>query len=300
MIRHPRRLLTTVTAILCGVGACATAALHLAAGPADAATAAQSTTSPCPATHPVAVAAGPSTSAQQQLAPGGADAIHLCEYSGLNATPRLALIGSAVISDSGTIASLISQYNALPVPPAGPEVCPLDDGSQIVAHLTYSDGDSVMIVAHETGCQDVTNNYVLRTLAAVGGSQAGASLLTHLRTLLGPAVTTCGVPYTLTVSGKQIGSGSCAGLIGPTVHVTVKLGQTFTIGIVHEENGALDVPIPAPSNAVVRMIHRRGATVSYRATKVGAAKLVAKHTRFCMAADPRVSSCAAYTIKVTG
>jgi len=64
-----------------------------------------------------------------------------------------------------------------------------------------------------------------------------------------PPVTSCGIPYTFTFQHRApLLSGSCAGLLPPSPpRVLVTRGRTFSLRIVHEQNGRLDFPIPTPT-----------------------------------------------------
>ncbi|HTX10309.1 MAG TPA: hypothetical protein VME22_16930 [Solirubrobacteraceae bacterium] len=52
--------------------------------------------------------------------------------------------------------------------PAGPINCPDDDGSEIVALLTYPGGQRLTIRVDLTGCGTVTNGSVVRTTMGTG------------------------------------------------------------------------------------------------------------------------------------
>ncbi|MFL5863682.1 MAG: hypothetical protein ACJ780_23405 [Solirubrobacteraceae bacterium] len=112
------------------------------------------------------------------------------------------------------------------------------------------------------------------------------------------STTTCGVPYIFSVPGHPaIKSGSCAGLITST-SVTVRRGQRLFVEITHEENGRLDFPVPTPTTAAIKILSRSGASISYRAVSTGTTSLIAHHTQFCAALDPRRGSCRALTVHI--
>ena len=112
--------------------------------------------------------------------------------------------------------------------------------------------------------------------------------------------TTCGTPYTFSFSSHSpVISGSCAGLL-PRVPpaVMIHLGERFSVLITSNMDGTLAFPVPAPNASAIEIISRSGATVAYRGSSVGTASLVAHHTRFCEALDPRVGSCAVLKVRV--
>ncbi|MGI8557226.1 MAG: hypothetical protein ACR2ND_02775 [Solirubrobacteraceae bacterium] len=113
--------------------------------------------------------------------------------------------------------------------------------------------------------------------------------------------TTCGTPYTFKVDGKAIPSGSCAATIGPKFPLlTVRVGRRFSVQILHEEDGRLDFPVPAPTTTTVRLLGRRGSTASYLARSRGTTTLVSRHTRFCANTDPHIGTCTALKVRVVG
>ena len=130
----------------------------------------------------------------------------------------------------------------------------------------------------------------LLVLGTVGG--CGSSTQTS------PKVTTCGTPYTFSARGHAtIESGSCAGLISPT-SLTVRRGQRLSVEIAHEQNGRLDFPIPTPTTGAIKILSRSGASVTYDAVSTGTERLVAHHTQFCAARDPRIGSCTALVLHI--
>jgi hypothetical protein len=95
-------------------------------------------------------------------APTGADAIRLCRYSGLNASPRTSLVRSRLLTDPALITSVVRQFDELPPFPAGGFACPSDDGSAILALLAYPNAKQVTIAVSLRGCQGVTNGNLVR------------------------------------------------------------------------------------------------------------------------------------------
>ena len=131
----------------------------------------------------------------------------------------------------------------------------------------------------------------LLALATLAGCGSGSGQTT-------PKTTTCGTPYTFTAPGhRTIESGSCAGLISST-SLTVRRGQRLAVEVTHEQDGRLDFPVPTPTTAAVKILSRLGNSVTYQAVSPGTARLVAHHTQFCAALDPRVGDCTALVVHV--
>lgn len=116
------------------------------------------------------------TAARVQLAPAGANAIRLCRYAGLNASPRLALTGSRLVRGSRLVSGLAGELDALQPLPRGVLNCPEDDGSQIVALLAYPGRHVVTIGVGLTGCRVVANGSVTRTALSFRSPPAAFSL----------------------------------------------------------------------------------------------------------------------------
>lgn len=116
----------------------------------------------------------------------------------------------------------------------------------------------------------------------------------------GPEVSTCGSAYYLEFDGRTTPANNCAGII-PTqpFRLAVPLGRQFAILVGHEQTGALDFPVPAPSGPGVKRLSRHDATVTYQAIRPGTTRLVAHHTEFCTRPDPKNSSCTVAIIHVT-
>ena len=132
-------------------------------------------------------------------------------------------------------------------------------------------------------------------IAAVGVAAAAAT------TTGAPGASTCGTPYIFKAAGKTVLSGSCAGLVGPKAPLlTVGLGRRFSVQILHEQDGRLDFPVPAPSTRAVRLVKRKGSTAIYLAKSPGMTRLLSRHTRFCASTDPRYGTCAALKVRVAG
>ena len=65
------------------------------------------------------------------------------------------------------MAFFVSELAELPQP-HGAVVCPADDGSQVVATLTYSPARSIAVSIGLGGCGTVTNGRVFRTASGFG------------------------------------------------------------------------------------------------------------------------------------
>jgi hypothetical protein len=117
-------------------------------------------------------------------------------------------------------------------------------------------------------------------------------------TYTSPRATTCGTPYTFSAPGHAaIESGSCAGLISRT-SLTMRRGQRLSLEITHEQDGRLDFPIPTPTTPAIKILSRSGSSVTYQTVSTGTASLVAHHTQFCAALDPRIGDCAALVVRI--
>lgn len=137
----------------------------------------------CSLQPPAGLPAPDWAAARRQLAPAGGGAIRLCRYSGVNARPRLTLVSSRLLDAPALVRQLESEFNHLPSP-HGVVACPNDDGSQILALVTYPGGHQVSISVGLSGCALVTNGSVHRT-AAGPGSASGPRLVKQLEQLLG-------------------------------------------------------------------------------------------------------------------
>lgn len=134
----------------------------------------------------------------------------------------------------------------------------------------------------------------LLTASAVAGCGASRPSSTSLH------ATTCGVPYTFTVGGHAVSSGSCAGVFvrrPPTV--TVRLGERFSLLVTGNRNGARVTrafPVPKPRSSSVVITGVNGQTVRYQAKTAGRSQLMVR-SEFCPT-DPKVSTCSVLTVSV--
>ncbi len=139
---------------------------------------------PCATKAPSRVPAPRWSAARAKLAPPNPSAIRLCRYSGLNAHPRLTLVGSRLLDSRSAVQQLVSEFDRLPSL-TGAVACPADDGSQILAALTYPAGHEVTITVGLTGCDLVTNGSVHRSAAGIGSPRPfGPQLVAELEHLV--------------------------------------------------------------------------------------------------------------------
>ena len=133
------------------------------------------------------------------------------------------------------------------------------------------------------------------TLAGCGGSSGATTSRV--------GATTCGVPYTFTVGGHEVPSGSCAGQM-PGHHpprVVVHPGEEFSLLVTGNQNGAhvtRAFPVPKPSSSAVVITKVHGQTVHYEAGATGTARLQVR-SRFCPS-NPKVSTCSVLAVSVLG
>jgi hypothetical protein len=178
------RLIAGIGAVSCG---CALISSTWAAAPSGAAV--QGRRVPparCARTAPARIRSNPWSATRSQLAPRGPDAIRLCRYSGVNASPRLALIRSVLLRSPRLVRELVREFDKLPsqAPGALPPACPLDDGSEIVAQLSYRGDRRVSISVGLQGCNSVTNGTINRLAGGVGAPRPfGPQLVAQLNRL---------------------------------------------------------------------------------------------------------------------
>ncbi|MGA8334422.1 MAG: hypothetical protein WB761_06760 [Solirubrobacteraceae bacterium] len=84
------------------------------------------------------------------------------------------------------VAFFAGELDALPLPD-GTVVCPDDDGSQVVATLTYPQSRSVAVSVGLRGCETATNGTVSRTASGFGSPPEKAPpLVDQLERILPP------------------------------------------------------------------------------------------------------------------
>jgi hypothetical protein len=160
--------------VILALTACGAAA---AAGSGPAAKPVLSRPAGCSPKAPARIRRNPWSATRAQLAPPGASAIRLCRYSAIPSH----LVRSTLIGAHRPVSSLVRQFDRLPAT-KGTFACPVDDGSQIVALLSYPSGHRVAIDVHLKGCNEVTNGDLFR--AALGRpGQPGPVLLARLERL---------------------------------------------------------------------------------------------------------------------
>lgn len=124
------------------------------------------------------------SAAEHTLAPTGASEIRLCRYSGLNSHPPLTLVHARLLDRAGVVAQLVRRFDRLPRAPRT-VFCPADDGSEILALVSYPNGRQVQISVALKGCEGVTNGSVNRTAAGFGRHpKRGPRLLAQLERLV--------------------------------------------------------------------------------------------------------------------
>ena len=115
---------------------------------------------------------------EELVSPQGV-AARLCRYHGLNASSRLGLAHTRLITDISLVRSLARQLNSLP-PTRGTYSCPMDDGSEILLVFGYVARSPERVTVGVLGCKAVTNGHT-GTLAGV--SPAGVRLVKQLTRL---------------------------------------------------------------------------------------------------------------------
>jgi hypothetical protein len=117
------------------------------------------------------------------LVSGGARAVLLCRYRGVNPDPTRTetLARSRVITSSAIVAKLAQRFDKLQPAAPGTYACPADDQSKIIAIFQFSHGPSGPVVTSLEGCRLVTNGRVSRTALYAPGAQLVSQLkaLTH-------------------------------------------------------------------------------------------------------------------------
>lgn len=173
------------TAVL---GAILSTTIALAAGAREASGAAgRSAAVRCPQRAPGALPRPRRPAARRMLAPGGARMLLLCRYAGLNARPQLGLIATRRVRKASLVRTLVAAFDRLPAL-HGPVACPADDGSQILAVLTYARGPAVPVSVGLKGCELAANGALVRTAARIRHRHAaGRWLVRRLEHLLAAA-----------------------------------------------------------------------------------------------------------------
>ena len=101
-------LIAATVAVSAAISGCGTAAGSTTEAPASVPTPAA-----CSARAPAALGAEQWSAARHVLAPSGAGAIRLCRYSGLNAHPRLTLVGSRLLDSRSGVHQLVTEFDRL-------------------------------------------------------------------------------------------------------------------------------------------------------------------------------------------
>lgn len=75
------------------------------------------------------------SAARKELAPPGASAIRLCDYSGLDARPQLTLVTSPLLASPALVRELLNEFDRLP---PGPKVGVYARGTMVLRSLRCS------------------------------------------------------------------------------------------------------------------------------------------------------------------
>src|SRR5229473_2480859 len=99
------------------------------------------------------------------LVSGGARAVLLCRYRGVNPDPTRAgtLARSRAITSPAIVAKLAQRFDMLRPALPGTYACPADDQSKIVAIFEFGHGRSDLVVTSLEGCRPVSNGRLSRT-----------------------------------------------------------------------------------------------------------------------------------------
>lgn len=140
----------------------------------------------CAVRRPVTLHQALWPAARSELAPPGPVAIQLRHYSAEVGRPVLRLLSSRRLTAHKAVAFFAGELDALPLPD-GTVVCPDDDGSQVVATLTYPQSRSVAVSVGLRGCETATNGTVSRTASGFGSPPEKAPpLVDQLERILPP------------------------------------------------------------------------------------------------------------------
>jgi hypothetical protein len=110
----------------------------------------------------------------------------------------------------------------------------------------------------------------------------------------------CGWAYEFTVAHTTITAGGCAGILPrDPIRMTMRVHQRLVVHIAYElSSGRLDYPVPTSTSAKLRFLGRHRAVARYLATHAGRATLLAEHTPFCQATDPRIATCVVLKLRI--
>jgi hypothetical protein len=124
--------------------------------------------------------------AERALAPPGAIAMQLCRYSADGSRPILRLVSSRRVTKAIAVAFFQRELDGLSEQ-HGTVVCPNDDGSQVVAALTYPQSRTLAVSVGLRGCETATNGTVSRSATGFGTPPEKAPpLVTQLERILPP------------------------------------------------------------------------------------------------------------------
>jgi hypothetical protein len=137
-------------------------------------------TSPCPLQIPNHLING---AIAFELVRHRARSLRLCQYNGLNHGPNTGRLAAAVQIDTRKVVEqLTRELDALKQPPKR-IVCPMDDGSTIIARFAFAHAQPESIRVGLKGCRLVNRGQLRRTAA----SPIGETLIRRLLAFLHPA-----------------------------------------------------------------------------------------------------------------
>jgi hypothetical protein len=181
--RSPRRILAVV------IGACLSFVLPALVAPTSGRATADPQPFACPPHALLNVPANGWVAAREDLVPKGPVALRLCRYFGRSTALPLALARSQLLTQSALVASLVTEFDALP--PFPPLVhCAADDGPRVLALLVYAGGEHVTVALDTTDCHRVTNGNLVRLGSGYADSPSAVvaqRLSTELSKLTAPA-----------------------------------------------------------------------------------------------------------------
>jgi hypothetical protein len=101
---------------------------------------------------------------RKTLVPPGATTLIVCQYNGINAfggAPRWGLLSAGATSNRAKVKRIVTGLDALK-PTRAMRMCPMDDGSAVVATFGYRSAPGVVVTIETNGCNAITNGHVHR------------------------------------------------------------------------------------------------------------------------------------------
>jgi len=125
----------------------------------------------CPSSDRTAIVSR-GVGAGSPLVPRGAVSLTVCRYNGLAGAPGSAgsaqgsaphrLVGAGTTSDSGTIARVTGELDAIRPARVAVYGCPADFGTELLAFFTYRSRPGDVVTIGLSGCNTITNGHVRR------------------------------------------------------------------------------------------------------------------------------------------